>query len=92
VGQVLDQGGVGVLGVHQVLQLHTAQDGGQLPLADAVTGQVDGLELLPALLELALGLFGVERFGLAENLNVHHNVLLGWVLLPPILTQFGEKA
>ena len=63
-------------GVQQVLQPHAPEDGGELPLADACLFQVDGLVFDPALLEVALGLLGVEALGFAEDLDVHGGVLL----------------
>ena len=43
----------------------------QLAAAHALIRQVDPLKLHPALLEKALGLFGIKAFGFPENLNIH---------------------
>lgn len=71
VGQIGQQGGVGVLGVDEGLQPHGVQHAFQLPWADAVLPQVDGLEPDTPFLEPALRLFGVKTLAFSKNLNVH---------------------
>ena len=71
VGQIGQQGGIGVLGVDEGLQPHGVQHAFQLPWADAVLPQVDGLEPDTPFLEPALRLFGVKTLAFSKNLNVH---------------------
>lgn len=63
-----------MLGVDEVRQLHRPEDGLQLPPADAVLFQVNGLELDPPLLKIPLCLLRVETLGFPKDLDVHSNL------------------
>ena len=60
---------------------HGVQHAFQLPRADAVLPQVDGLEPDTPFLEPALRLFGVKTLAFSKNLNVHGRSLCSLVTI-----------
>ena len=76
IGHVLILIGAAGLVYQRIEAAHGGLDGAVFSGGHTLAGKVDVLVLDAALLEPALRFFGVEGFGLSEDLNIHRRLLV----------------